>query len=371
MKYFLTVLKANGLCSIQDLGRINAQHLGFSAGGAADEHAFLAANFLLKNKQNDAALEITLGQISFRAECFCTIAITGADCNATINDKPIKNWQVHQLTSGDVLLLHQPRNGLHSYLGVVNGFEAKMWLGSRSQTLSEMSLGYYGDKITQGSLIKLSAQCHQDGQGDKALKTMDRNFSHNQYGNQVSIKKFENFYQNFETNFPHNISHNKILVIRFIPHKLWNGISKTNQQQFCSTVYRVSVDSNRMGYRLVNEANDFEISDHLIMSLLQSEKESKNEAENTGNSTNSEKTAKLSKPVNYGAIQIPENGQPIILMKERQTIGGYPVLGSVIQTDLFRLSQKRPGEQIRFEPLSLEKAQQQLLAFYQRFRINA
>ncbi|NQY63206.1 MAG: biotin-dependent carboxyltransferase [Alteromonadaceae bacterium] len=359
MKYFLTVLKANGLCSIQDLGRLNAQHLGFSAGGAADEHAFLAANYLLNNKKNDAALEITLGQISFRAGCCCTIAITGADCNATINDKPIENWQVHQLTNSDVLQLQRPHNGLQSYIAVVNGVQAKEWLGSRCQTLSEIPLGFNGDKITQGSFIKLSEQCNSTEQYRKELTTSDTHYNQSAQTPQGKNKLTHGVFQGCWQNFYQDFAQNQLLVIRFIPGKLWSGISKTNQQQFCSTVYTVSANSNRMGYRLVNQAGDFEICEHLSMSSM--------ELENTGKSTNTEKTAKLSKPVNYGAIQIPENGQPIILMKERQTIGGYPVLGSVIQTDLFRLSQKRPGEQIRFEPISLERAQQQLLAFYRRF----
>ncbi len=75
----------------------------------------------------------------------------------------------------------------------------------------------------------------------------------------------------------------------------------------------------------------------------------------------------LSKPVCFGTIQCPSDGQPIVLMKDRQTVGGYPVLGTVIQTDLFRLSQKRPGETVRFVPTTLAQAQAQLAAFREKF----
>ena len=79
------------------------------------------------------------------------------------------------------------------------------------------------------------------------------------------------------------------------------------------------------------------------------------------------KRKKLSKPVSYGTIQLPVDNNPIVLMKDRQTIGGYPVLGNVMQTDLFRLAQKRPGEHVRFVPTTLVFAQQQLASFRKKW----
>ena len=79
------------------------------------------------------------------------------------------------------------------------------------------------------------------------------------------------------------------------------------------------------------------------------------------------KNKALSKPVCYGTMQMPNADQVIVLMKDRQTIGGYPVLGNVIQTDLFRLSQMRAGQKVKFLPTSLNSAQQQLTQFYLRF----
>jgi len=320
----LTVLKSTGLCSIQDLGRPHAQHLGFSSGGAADEYAFLAANFLLGNQINYAALEVTLGQIILKADCQCKIAITGADCQAQLNGKLVKNWQVLILEKHDILQLHLPREGLHSYIAVADGIVSTSWLNSQSQTLNELKLSFTGHALTSGSIIELNEGCFplinclKDSKQCNILPTKAQVFG-------------RHFYQS------------EPLMLRFIPQVLWHKLSSQARDKFCSEPYIISSNSNRMAYRLSTQGNCNELVN--IKGI----------------------GAKLSIPVNFGSVQLPSNGQPIVLMKERQTIGGYPVLGVVMQTDLFRLSQKRPGQKVQFLPVSLIQAQQQLLSFYQKF----
>lgn len=341
----LKVIKQNGFCSVQDLGRMSSQHLGFSASGAADEYAFLFANYLLalaqaafnaeypsKSKikphhQNSAQLEITLGQITFEAAQNCTIAITGADCSVCINDKPVSNWQIHQIKVNDIIRFNQPKTGLHSYLAVAGGIQNKQWLGSHSQTSTEQSLGFNNkpiDRIREGVKIPVCADCcvsHSDIIIDSLLK--------NQGKQPLAPSHFYN-----ETLLP--------LTLRFIPRKEWFSLNEMEQKSFCEHLFTISSDSNRMGYRL-------------------SEIPSKITTTVSANST-------LSKPVTFGTIQLPSNNQPIVLMKERQTIGGYPVLGTVIQTDLFKLSQLRPGNKVQLLPTSLQFAQQQLKSFHLKFQ---
>ena len=316
----LTVLKAGGLCSIQDLGRADSQHLGFSAGGAADEHAYLTANQLLGNDGNAAALEITLGQLVLRADCDCTFAITGADCRASINDQPIANWQAHPLKTGDILSFSLPPSGLHSYLAVRGGIDAPLWQGSRSQTLNELDLAENQEKITVNTSIPLTRDCFNPAPGQEA--------KHRQL-----ISNYERFYSP------------GTLTARFIPQQLWFSLDGSSRQAFLDAVYTIDRDSNRMGYRLTSSSAG------------------KPEQQAQGGSPLSNN---LSRAVTFGTIQLPDFHHPIVLMKERQTIGGYPVLGSVMQTDLFRLSQKRPGESLRFVPIGLAQAQQQLAGFYRQ-----
>ena len=354
MNNYLSVIKLKGQCTIQDLGRSHSQHLGFSGGGAADEYAFLSANKLLNNlnavnlpsknadlnthhqknnplqknclqRNNIAALELTFGQITLKAHCHCTIAITGADCQATINQQPIQHWQVQQLKTGDELQLSLPRWGVYTYIAVRNGIQSTPWLGSQSQTINELALGFTGSAITQGSKIEISAEqstphCQNTNHSDKNSYTK-------------AVHSYKNFYQN------------DLLTLRFIPSSLWQKLPPAIKQQFCETPYKVLPNSNRMGYRLSPLQGNAPL---IIPTTLQAEKT-------------------LSHPVTYGAIQLPSSNEMIVLMKERQTIGGYPVLGSVMQTDLFRLSQKRSGEKVQFIPISLIQAQQQLMAFQQRF----
>jgi biotin-dependent carboxylase-like uncharacterized protein len=353
-KPYLKVTHLKGALTLQDLGRASAQHLGFSASGAADEHAFLYANQLLSldsagTKQNSisnddniaqnshghpvseqlnqAALEITFGQASFTTSIDCTIAITGADCQASINDQPIKNWQTHTLLMGDILRLHRPLTGMYSYLAVQGGLShspaAPLWLGSQAQTQNEMALAFVGQKIDVGSQLY---------------------FPPEQLINLVEIR-------NSNSTVPKNFYAQKQLTLRFIPSTLFQQLSKKQQAQFSANHYTISSQSNRMGYRLIPQDEDGKIQAKatLITAALR------------------QKTL-LSVPVAFGTIQLPANEHPIVLMKERQTMGGYPTLGCVMKTDLFRLSQMRPGDTIIFIATTLEKSQQQLIQFYKKFR---
>ena len=340
-QHYLEIININGQASIQDLGRLNAQHLGFSASGAADEFAFLTANQLIANyhsitesdqrQRNCAAIEITLGQISFRANATCVIAITGANCKAKINDIAIKNWRCYQLKTNDIITFAMPEHGLHSYLAVAGGFtcqvEQQPWLGSFAQTQNEMALGFTGTPLITSSKLYFSAPA----------SNLTRPV--------VPVKA------NKPTSSPTRFYARHRLTLRLMPSVLFLQMSIEQQQRFLAREYIISADSNRMGYRLQSKPEQVRLFDQKILAeSLRSR-------------------CLLSMPVTYGMIQLPANEQPIILMKERQTMGGYPVLGSVMQTDLFRLSQMRPGEKVNFTLINHQQAQQQLHAFYRKFSL--
>lgn len=317
----LTFDKISGVVSIQDLGRNHAQHLGFSGAGAADEYSYLLANALLGNEPNAAMLEITLGQMSVTANNDCTIVLTGADCQALISksspletpatSKSLKLNQVTHLAKGEQLHLHLPKTQIYSYLAIKNGFDCPTWLESVSQSSNEYPLGFTLAKLQTGSNIHFFRQ-------DNDNKTTQNLFNE---------KRLSYFHQQGQ------------LTLRFLPSQLWQALTACKQQLLLEQEFTLSPDINRMGIRLKGEPIDL----------------------------NEDKT--LSKPVCFGTIQCPDDGQLIILMKDRQTIGGYPVLGTVIQTDLFRFSQKRPGDAVRFLPISLSQAQAQLLAFREKFQL--
>ena len=320
----LTISKLTGKASFQDLGRNCAQHLGFSGSGAADEYSYLLANQLIgnqliENKFSAAAIEVTLGQLSLVANETCQLVITGADCQAyiqTLNGEKItiNNNTVFNLTQGNELNLALPKKQLHSYIAIVGGFSATKFFNSVSQTTSEYALAFGEAELEVGKKLYFPAHCSTEMYSDEKI-------------NKGEVK--------------HNFHQSEQLILRFLPSLLWQILTPHIKQLFLNQHYQISPQSNRMGYRLLGE--------YLPVKNV---------------------TQTLSKPINYGTIQLPSDGQPIVLMKERQTIGGYPTLGTVIQTDLFRLSQKRPGEKIRFIPASLEQAQAQLLAFREKFHLR-
>ncbi|WP_440876307.1 biotin-dependent carboxyltransferase family protein [Thalassotalea sp. PLHSN55] len=321
----IEIIDLKGNCSIQDLGRDKAQHLGFSGSGASDEYSFLMANQLINNVANSPALEITLGQIQLLAHSDTQFAITGADCRATVNDKPIKNWAVHSLNTGDVLTLKQPMQHLHSYLAFLGGIVCDTFFASHSQTLNEQQLALTAKKLAAGSFIELYQTGNMTPAETQQLFTITK--------------------VNQRATSPLLFHASEQLTLRFIPSPMWWQLSDKKRNFFTEQSYEILPQSNRMGYRL---SSDVLFNCHGV----------------------NDKPANLSKPVCYGTIQLPDNGQPIVLMKERQTIGGYPVLGTVMKTDLFRLAQKRPGQHVRFATISIEQAQQQLAAFYQKLNVE-
>jgi biotin-dependent carboxylase-like uncharacterized protein len=345
---YLEIVRLNGKASIQDLGRLNAQHLGFSAGGAADEYAYLYANKLITDHQSPTSdlngnkqqalpvLEITLGRVTLRVNTACTIAITGADCQVQLNEIPIENWQCYQLKAGDIIDFTMPKSGLHSYLAVLGGFKLvenqQPWLGSFTQTDNEMALNVTGDRLDVNSKLFFPTKMLP-----RAIQSQQK------YQPKVKQDLL------YKPNAPALFYAQQQLTLRFIASTLFLQLSIEKQQSFLANQYEISPDSNRMGYRLLlKEKFTRPNTSKLLSTKLRAD-------------------CVLSKPVSYGMIQFPANEQPIVLMKERQTMGGYPVLGSVMQTDLFRLSQMRPGQSVNFSLINYQQAQQQLRAFYQKF----
>ena len=297
-----------------------------------------------------------MGQISFRANSRCTIAITGADCAAKINNVLVKNWQCHSLQTGDIIDFSLPKSALHSYIAISGGFTCQPdqlpWLGSLSQTKNEMALGFTGEALTTDSKLYFSAARTRSTQvqaENEAECETEREAKYSAKNPATQAARAPNQ----PTSKPTLFYAQEKLTLRIMVSSLFKKMSLAAQQQFLATEYTISSDSNRMGYRLNVEHSQCLTSDEKIL-------------------TNSlRQSCLLSMPVTYGMVQFPANEQPIVLMKERQTMGGYPVLGTIMQTDLFRFSQMRPGEKVNFSIISHQQAQQQLFAFQQRFKYNS
>lgn len=303
----LELIKPGILTLVQDLGRQHYQHLGLASGGAADEQAFLWANRLLENPANSPALEICFGGLTLLARQPCQIAITGADCNARINQQPAANWQSHFLQQDDLLSFGNPHTGVRSYLAVKGGLSITPTLGSTATLLREKigGLDGMGSPLQRGDVLPCPI----------SHKTLNRQL----------LPVFIPDYQ-------------APVVLRMIENRKLKSFSAEAFIDLYASKLHISAQSNQMGVRL------------------------------EGSTIQPAQSGIISEGMPFGAIQIPPDGQPIVLLKDRQTIGGYPVIGNVLATDAFLLSQQQANSPVNFAPISLAEAQQIMRRFYQFFR---
>lgn len=288
------VVKQPGLLTlIQDRGRFGAHNLGLTTGGPLDTLAFDWANRLLGNDENASCLEVSFGGLSLEAKVDTAIVITGAKSTCKINGNEISQWQTYSIKKGEVLEMGFATEGIRAYLAVAGGFDIAPSFGSSSTVVREKIGGLQGDKLQAGDQLPCRPNSLSQHQ---SLAEEDQP----SYGKQATLRMVKGYQQ---AAFDH------------VQH--W---------RFFNSEYQVTERSDRMGFRLEGEV------------------------------IHSSMVGMLSEGICHGAIQIPADGQPIVLMNDRQTIGGYPKIGSVISLDTARLAQLAPGSTVRFESISLEQA---------------
>ena len=283
-----------GLLSLlHDRGRYGAHNLGLTTGGPLDSLAFDWANRLLGNDINATCLEISFGGLSLAAETGTSFVITGAQAPCKLNGESIPLWQTQDIQPGDKLEIGFTSAGTRCYLAVRGGFDITPSFGSSSTVLREKIGGINGDKLQAGDHLPCS--------GDK-LTAHCRLAEQEQpaYGDSARLRVVLGYQQ-----------------AAFGPLQQW---------RFFNSEYRLSERCDRMGFRL------------------------------EGETVHSDMVSMLSEGICHGAIQIPADGQPIVLMNDRQTIGGYPKIGAVIPIDTAGLAQLSPGAQVHFEEISIEQA---------------
>jgi len=295
----LQVKKSGFLSLVQDYGRYGHQSIGVTNGGPLDEHAFLWANRLLDNHYNDAQIEISYGLFSVQFFDDAMIAICGADLSASINDIAIKPWQSYKIKAGDIVSFVSPVAGLRCYLAVKGGFTVEKQLSSCSTVVREKLGGIHqnGSKLSKGDCIS-----YQPSQ-DEIIKYVPPQYRG---------------------------KYDKEITLRFIPNTSPTSAGKDVLRAFTGNSYEVTSNMDRMGYRL------------------------------SGNALDTPQKGIISQGVSLGAIQVPKDGQPIILMKDRQTMGGYPLIGCVSYLDLSKLAQSNPGTKLSFTPVDVDEAEAEL-----------
>ncbi|CAH1532981.1 Allophanate hydrolase subunit 2 [Vibrio owensii] len=285
----LFVEKPGPLSLVQDFGRFGLAHIGITQSGPVDDYAYSWSNHLLGNPVNCSVIEITLGNASFKALADCHLALCGGDLNASVNGEPISNWSDLCLRKGQTLKFGMPKNGLRAYLAVKGGFSVEKHLGSTSTVVRE----------TLGGMTK-------DGEPLKAGDII----SFEPHSLPTSKPKQMTFRFKPDYNLP--------LKLRVIEGYQFEDFSQQSIDDFYSASFKISPKSNRMGYRL------------------------------EGKTIQPPYDGVLSEGIALGSIQIPNDGNPIVLLNDHQTIGGYPKFGCVARIDLPRLAQAIPGQEVSF-----------------------
>ena len=288
------VVRQPGLLSLpQDRGRYGRHDLGLTTGGPLDIVAFYWANRLLDNDANATCVEISFGGLALEAEIESSFVVTGAEAPCKLNGDPVAQWQTCDISPGDLLEIGFASHGTRVYLAVRGGFDIAPSFGSASTVVREKIGGLDGDKLKAGDRLP----CKPSPRGAHC-RLAERHRP--DYGDEA--------------------------VLRVVPGYQQAAFGPLQQWRFFNSEYRLTERCDRMGFRL------------------------------EGETVHSDMVGMLSEGICLGAIQIPADGQPIVLMNDRQTIGGYPKIGSVIGIDTARLSQMSPGGKVCFEAVSIEKA---------------
>ncbi|MFF7061868.1 5-oxoprolinase/urea amidolyase family protein [Pseudomonas sp. NPDC008258] len=290
----LKIEASTPLCQLQDAGRFGVRHLGVTQGGALDWVAMHWANWLLGNPLGAPVVEVALGGFSVVAEEDCVLALAGADLDARIDDKPMAPWRSFALGKGQRLTLKQPKQGVRAYLAAPGGFQGDDVLGSCATVVREGLGGV-------------------DGRGAALGRGQILAFA----GALASLREVP------ETLRP---TYAQKPVLDLVMGAQIGDFSGTSLFEAFNSDWTLDSRADRMGIRLLGP--------QLVYQGV----------------------PMISEGIPLGAVQVPPDGQPIVLLNDRQTIGGYPRLGALTPLALAQLAQCMPGAAVRFRAVVQDEA---------------
>lgn len=302
--------------TVQDLGRPASQRQGVPAGGAMDRSALRAGNALVGNDEDAAGLEATLIGPSLIFDRPTLVAIAGADLGATVDHEPLPAWHAALVQAGATLRFGAARRGCRAYVVVAGGIDVPPVFGSRSTYLRAEFGGLEGRALRAGDVLTLGAP-----------PRLSQRIAASLHGaGPVTVARWS-------VGPAVRPVYGDDAVVRLIPGEHTSALSPSSRERLFGERFRVSASSDRMGYRL--EGEPLSLASRIEM---------------------------LSEAVAFGTVQLPPGGAPIVLMADRQTTGGYPRIGEVASVDLPLVAQLKPGDHVRFRPISLQDAQRLYLA---------
>ena len=296
----ITVLNAGLLTTVQDMGRVGYQQFGISVSGVMDPRAAATANILVGNAQEEAVLECTLLGPQLRFDAANTIALTGGDLGASLDGQPLPTYRAVAVQTGQTLRFQAPRTGCRSYLAFAGGLDIPLVMGSRSTDLKAKLGGFQGRPLKKDDVIRF-----------RAPRT-PKNFPRRAISPEFVPRP--------------------VYTLRVVMGPQDTAFTPEGITAFLSGIYSVTSEFDRMGCRMDGPAIRHVKDGNII-----------------------------SDGIAFGAIQVPTEGKPIIMMADRQTVGGYAKIANVISADFRLLAQLKAADKVRFERVSIQVAQEALL----------
>lgn len=301
--------------TVQDTGRFGYRPYGVPTSGGLDRYSLAAANWLVGNEIGEACLEIMGGYFRFKALRDMIIAVTGAQVILKVGRERKEMWKPIFIEEGSLVELSIPVKGFINYVAIHGGFDAELVMKSRSTYTRANFGGFHGRKLRKGDILHAASPSKIKEVWDVVKDRF------------IPVDKRPELY-----------GVKDIVKVRATRGTHEYMFTDEEFERFCSNIYTVTSDSDRMGYRLEGEP-------------LLSKK----------------RTGRVpSFPIIEGFVQIPTNGLPIVLLADAQTTGGYPVIAAVIQPDIYKVANTRPGGKIRFEIIEIEEAEKETKAWLEK-----
>ncbi|WP_026527291.1 biotin-dependent carboxyltransferase family protein [Butyrivibrio sp. VCD2006] len=295
----IRIVNPGAMTTVQDEGRFGYMDSGISESGAMDKYSYRKANYLVGNKKDEAALEITLmgPELIFLSDN--VFGYMGAEMEATLDGEDVLRGRTYLAREGQTLKFGFAKNGIRAYLAFAGGVDVPVVLGSRSTNIKCSIGGFEGRKLQAGDVLEIGPSRYLNHGVNRLLK---RRAEQKIYQSEIQVRVILGPQDDYFTE---------------------NGLL-----DFLNGSYKVSTDIDRMGIRLEGKTIEAKAPTDIV-----------------------------SDGITFGSIQITSSGMPIILMADHQTTGGYAKIATVVSEDLQYLAQARPGDVIRFQKVDITDVQ--------------
>ncbi len=292
------VLKSGLLTTVQDAGRRGYQRYGMAVSGSVDVHSYIYANILVGNEPTEAVLEVTLMGPTIEFTSPSVIAITGGDLTPRINGEPAQMYKALRIAKGDVLSFGHIKSGCRADIAFAGGLDIDEIMGSRSTYIKAGLGGHHGRNLQDGDMVEFRRE--------------------NVIPANIDIREMDP-----------PIDWTGDYTVRVVLGPEEDRFTDAGIGTFLSSEYKVTNSFDRMGVRLegdvIEHVNDANV---------------------------------ISNGIPFGAIQVPDSGQPIIMLSDRQTVGGYTKIATIINVDMPMIAQCKAGDSVHFKAINIYEAQE-------------